>query len=449
LATDSLTTESNRPGDAHRSETEKAGRGGLHYGYVILVFGFLTVTGALGFARFGYATILPSMKEGLLLNNAQMGMIATGNLIGYAAFALVSGYLATRFGPRMVIGCSMFVTGVTMFCTGMAGGFGQAVALRFLTGLGSAGSNIPVMGLVSVWFGSKRRGMAAGILVGGSGLAFLVTGSLVPRVIEASPDTGWRLSWFVLGAVVVALGLLSLIFLRNRPSDKGLNPIGAEAVTLSGSSGTSGIQAPSLHSVYTSPALWHLGAVYLLYGFCYIIYCTFFSAALVADRGFSQAEAGAIWSSIGIVGIFSGILWGTVSDYIGRKYALAVVFAIHAVCYFLFATAHSTGVLYVSAILFGFSAFSIPGIVAATCGDYVGPNLAPAALGMVTLFFAVGQASAPSVAGYLADATDSMTVSFLLAAAVAVLGSTGSLTLRQGVVPTDGGVCQKAYHSGS
>ncbi|MDP3050875.1 MAG: YbfB/YjiJ family MFS transporter, partial [Eubacteriales bacterium] len=154
-------------------------------------------------------------------------------------------------------------------------------------------------------------------------------------------------------------------------------------------------------------------------------------------------------SSIGIVGIFSGILWGTVSDYIGRKYALAVVFAIHAVCYFLFATAHSTGVLYVSAILFGFSAFSIPGIVAATCGDYVGPNLAPAALGMVTLFFAVGQASAPSVAGYLADATDSMTVSFLLAAAVAVLGSTGSLTLRQGVVPTDGGVCQKAYHSGS
>ncbi len=428
MPTDSRTTESEQTGGAHRPET--GGRRGLHYGYVILVIGFLTVTGALGFARFGYATILPSMKEGLLLNNAQMGMIATGNLVGYAAFSLIGGFLAARFGSRLVIGGSMFVTGATMFFTGMAGGFGQAVALRFLTGLGSAGSNIPVMGLVSAWFAPKRRGMADGILVGGSGLAFLVTGSLVPWVIEASPENGWRLSWFILGSMVVVLGLLSLAFLRNKPSEKGLEPVGSGLAPRSTSCSTSEIQTPSLHSIYTSPALWHLGTVYLLFGFSYIIYGTFFSAALVTDKGFTQSEAGAIWSSIGVIGIFSGILWGTVSDYIGRKYALAGVFAIQVVCYFLFATANTTGTLYVSAFLYGLTAFSIPGIVAAACGDYVGPKLAPAALGMVTLFFAVGQASAPSVAGYLADATDSLSMSFLLAAAVASLGCAGSLTLR-------------------
>lgn len=430
-----------------QAETKAASGCGrvFHYGYVILIVGFLTVTGALGFARFGYATILPSMKEGLLLINTQMGVIATGNLIGYASFSLLGGFLAARFGPRLIISCSMLLTGVTMFFTGMSGGFAQAVVLRFMTGLGSAGGNIPVMGLISAWFTPQRRGLAAGILVGGSGLAFMVSGFLVPRLIAARPEDGWRLSWFVLGAIVVLLGVLSAALLRNRPADKGLGPIGvppaAPQAVSNGADDTAGAgdRNPSVSKgagsiswggIYTAPALWHLGVIYFCFGFSYIIYATFFAAAMIADKGFTQAGAGAIWSLIGFIGIFSGILWGAASDGIGRKYALAGIFGLQALCYFLFATANTPAVLHVSAVLYGLTCFAIPGVVAAACGDYVGSRLAPAALGMVTLFFAVGQATAPSVAGYLADATLSMSSSFLLAAAVAALGSAGSLTLR-------------------
>jgi hypothetical protein len=49
---------------------------------------------------------------------------------------------------------------------------------------------------------------------------------------------------------------------------------------------------------------------------------------------------------------------------------------------------------------------------------------------MVTLFFGVGQAIAPGVAGYTADLTGSFDLVFILAAIVAGLGSVGSLTLR-------------------
>jgi len=414
---------------------QTASRQGLHYGYVILMVGILTVMGALGFARFGYATILPSMKAGLLLNNTQMGIIATGNLIGYTAFSLIGGFLAARFGPRLIIGGSMLLTGVTMFLTGTAGGFGQAVIYRFLTGLGSAGSNVPVMGLVSAWFAPKRRGMAAGFLVGGSGLGFFITGFLVPRVIAAWPENSWRLSWFLLGGTVVLLALLSCVFLRNKPSEKGFKPIGLESEAQAVTSkrpvqAASGGNRLSWGSVYTSPALWSLGVVYLLFGFSYIIYGTFFAAAMTADKGFTQAQAGAVWSAMGAIAVFSGVMWGTVSDHLGRKYALAVVFGLQAVCYFLFGIADSPGPLYASALLYGLTAFSIPGIVAAACGDYVGPLLAPAALGMVTFFFAVGQAAAPSVAGYLADQTGSFSTAFFLAAAVAALGSASSFILR-------------------
>jgi len=68
--------------------------------------------------------------------------------------------------------------------------------------------------------------------------------------------------------------------------------------------------------------------------------------------------------------------------------------------------------------------------VAAACGDYLGTRLALAALGFMTLFFGLGQAAGPSVAGAIADATDSFSSAFLLAAGVAFLGGLGSLLLR-------------------
>ena len=56
--------------------------------------------------------------------------------------------------------------------------------------------------------------------------------------------------------------------------------------------------------------------------------------------------------------------------------------------------------------------------------------MAPAALGFVTLFFGLGQAAGPSVAGALADATGSFGLAFLFASGVACLGAVGSLLLR-------------------
>ena len=68
--------------------------------------------------------------------------------------------------------------------------------------------------------------------------------------------------------------------------------------------------------------------------------------------------------------------------------------------------------------------------MAALCGDLLGPRLAPAALGFITLFFGIGQALAPGVAGALADRYGSFAPAFLLASGVALLGAVLSLPLR-------------------
>ena len=66
--------------------------------------------------------------------------------------------------------------------------------------------------------------------------------------------------------------------------------------------------------------------------------------------------------------------------------------------------------------------------MAATAGDIVGPRLAPAGLGFVTLFFGTGQALGPWIGGLLSDLTRGFSIPFLLATVVSLIG--GLMALR-------------------
>ena len=401
---------------------------GLHYGWVVLAVSMLTVLGCIGFARFGYTMILPAMQPALGLSNTQTGGLATGNFLGYLALAIIGGFVASRYGPRRVIAISMLLTGATMAMTGLVNSFQGALVWRVLTGVGSGGSNVPVMSLLSAWFSRRRRGLATGIAAGGSSLALMIIGPMVPRLLDRYGEDGWRSSWFILGTLVLLLSLLAFALLRDRPEEKGLLPIAAEADEPTPQAAKS--SSLDWRGVYRSGAMWHLALVYIAFGFSYVVYVTFFAKYLQAEGGYTSQAAGNLWAIVGWISVFCGLIWGTVSDIIGRKYGLALVYLAQAASYTVFALWRSPAGYIVSTITFGLTAWSIPGIVAAACGDYVGARMAPAALGFVTLFFGLGQAAGPSVAGALADATGSFAPGFLLAAGVAFLGGVGSLLLR-------------------
>jgi sugar phosphate permease len=411
---------------------------GLHYGWVVLGVGTLIVLGCIGLARFGYTMILPSMQAALSLSNTQTGVLATGNFMGYLVLGVIGGLIASRYGPRRMIVASMLLIGVTMALTGLASGFYGALLWRTLTGIGSGGSNVPVMSLLPAWFSKRRRGLATGIAVSGTSLGLMLMGYLVPRILNRFGANGWRYSWFILGAFVLLLGLLAFVLLCDRPAEKGLRPIKESVAETQAPQTTAPADKPATSvasslnwkRVYRSPVIWHLALVYVAFGFSYVIYTTFFAKYLQAEAGYTQEAAGNLWAIVGWVSIFCGLIWGTVSDLIGRKYGLALVYLIQALSYATFALWRNPTGYIVSTIAFGLTAWSIPGIMAAACGDCMGPQLAPAALGFMTLFFGVGQAAGPSVAGRLADAMGSFAPSFLLAASVAFLGGVGSLLLR-------------------
>lgn len=106
-------------------------------------------------------------------------------------------------------------------------------------------------------------------------------------------------------------------------------------------------------------------------------------------------------------------------------------YVVLALSYLMFAFWTDLPGLYISCIVYGFSISSIPVILAAAAGDAVGPKLAPAGLGCITLFFGIGQAFGPAVAGYIKDVTGSFTGAFILSSAVSLAGALASLFLKK------------------
>lgn len=396
------------------------------YCWLVLAAGTMAVFSALGLARFGYSVVLPAMQAGLGLDNAQAGALASANLAGYLVMALLGGALAAHWGARSVIVAGLTVASVGMLLTSMVDGLAGAAVWRAVTGIGSGAANVAVMGMWAAWFPASRRGLAAGIAVTGSSLSFITIGPLVPWLLTRGGVDGWRQCWQLFGGASLVIALLCLLVIRSRPGGASVNlssPYG-------GADSRTAERHGSWHDVFRSGAAWHLGLVYVAFGFSYIIFMTFFVKHLMTAGGYSKAAAGNLFMTMGWANLVCSFLWGGLSDRIGRKWAMMLIYLVHAVAFTLFGLAATPTAFLVAALLYGSSAFSIPAIMAAACGDLFGQRLAPAALGFVTLLFGIGQALGPSVAGMMADATGSFTSAFLLAAGVALLGAIGATTLK-------------------
>lgn len=391
------------------------------YRWVVLGMGFLAVFGALGFGRFGYSAILPSMQKDLGIKTQAAGSLASWNLAGYVIMATIGGMLASRFGARKVVAVGSIVAAAGMLLTGLSTGMVTASAGRLITGLGGGGVLVPSVALMSAWFDVRRRGMASGIVSSGSSLALVIAGPVVPLIIGAGGVHGWRLAWYFFAALTFLVGILTIAFQRDRPH------AAAPKVRAARSS-----RPPiDYKSVLRSRYAWHLGVVYGMFGFAYIVFFTYFQKRLQTDLGFSPARAGDFFLILGVFSIFCGVIWGTVSDRVGRGRALAVMFLLQAVAAVLFAWWPTTPGLVLSAALFGVTSIAVPGIMGAACGDQFGPVMASTSLGMITVFLGIGQVLGPILGGRLADSHHTLKYSYLMAAAVFLVGAVLAAFLRE------------------
>ncbi len=385
----------------------------VHYGWYIMITGTLCLFASLGLGRFSLGMLLPSMGKSLHLSYGQMGLIGTLNFIGYLLAVLLCGKLTKRFGARRLITTALILIGLCMLLIGWARNLYLILALYLVTGIGSGLSNVPMVSLISCWFASNKQGRATGFVAIGSGFAIILSGKLIPY-LNTVHEQGWRLSWLVLGAIVLCVAAICALVLRNSPRECGLLPVGMTEIhahkRAKAVAGSPGLR---------SSIILHCAAIYFLFGFSYVIYATFIVTTLVQEKGFSEAVAGNFWSWVGLLSLFSGPVFGIFSDRFGRRPALMLVFTIQSLAYLLIALDLPRIFLYLSIGCYGIVVWSVPSIMAALVGDYAGAEGVASVFGFVTFVFGLGQVIGPFLAGLLAEMSGSFSSSFLMAAVLA------------------------------
>src|SRR5438477_9106338 len=107
------------------------------YGVLALT---LALTAVAYLDRVCIATAAPAMKADLGLGDAQMGYVFSAFTFAYALFEVPSGWLADRFGARLMLTRIVIWWSAMTAATGWVGGFGSLFAVRFLFGVGEAGT---------------------------------------------------------------------------------------------------------------------------------------------------------------------------------------------------------------------------------------------------------------------------------------------------------------------
>ena len=386
------------------------------YSGVMLLVAFL-VNLATGFVQYGYSLTLPSMEESLHISHTEAGLLITITAATRMGGSLASGTLSPRYGSRSITAVGTLAVGVSMVLLGFAQNYATTMGAAVLMGVGSGAALTPVMGLLAAWFRLRDRGLAAGLAASGGSIAFIVAGIAVPILTGSNWDDGWRHSWQVFGVMALVVGVVSVLFVQERPDEPLENERRPDPPRTAWP-----VEA------FKHPAVWTITLLAFTSGWSQNLFTTFFGLYLTQESGVSLATAGRLVILIGVLSIGSGVAWGWMSDKLGRGRAFAYSFLVQIGAFVLLAVAPVFVSFLIASALMGVTLRAAYTICAASAGDYVPVRFSAAAFALISVGAGLGSTVSPAIGGVLADFVDMRWV-FWLATGGSVLGVFGALFL--------------------
>ena len=396
----------------------------------MLLVAFL-VNLATGFVQFGFSLTLPSMEESLHLSHTEAGLLITISAAIRIGSSFASGTLAPRYGSRSIIVGGTVAVGVSMVLLGFAQNFVMAVGAGVLMGIGGGAALTPIMGLLSAWFLMRDRGLAAGIAASGGSIAFIIAGVFVPILTGASWEDGWRYSWQLFGGIVLAVAVVALLFVREEPPENLETDSRLRGNDGRGMRNDGGRPTRSAWPVeaFKSPAVWLIALIAFTSGWAQNLFTTFFGLYLTQENGISLATVGQLVILIGVLSIGSGVLWGWMSDKLGRGQAFAYSFVVQGASFVLLALIPGFVSFLIASILMGVTLRATYTICAASAGDYVPVRFSAAAFALMSVGAGLGSTISPTIGGLVADYV-AMKWTFWMAAGGSVVGTIGAIYLQ-------------------
>jgi MFS transporter, ACS family, glucarate transporter len=267
------------------------------------------------------------IRDELGIDNVRLGWIFSSFLIGYAAFQVVGGWLAYRFGPRRILAIGVVWWGVFTALTALASPRLEhalliLILIRLALGAGEAVMYPATNQFVSQWIPVAERGSANGWIFAGVGAG---AGLSIPILTWIISNFGWRASFWFCSVIGIIVGFVWYVIARDRPEEHGR--VSAAELELIQANRSAGSVRRSTAAVPWRGALLNrnmagLSLSYFSFGYVAWIFFSWFFIYMAQARGVNL-KANALMSMIPFIAMTVCCLaGGWVSDHLSRRFGL-------------------------------------------------------------------------------------------------------------------------------
>jgi len=253
------------------------------------------------------------------------------------------------------------------------------------------------------WF-TRRRGVAIGIALSGSGFGYLCAAPVLAYVIITY---GWRMAFLIAGMSTFLIMFSSALVMKSSPQDIGLRPYGEELGTEQqsdvGQQETAGIaQDLTIREATRRTEFWLL---YILWFFSTIMASIYnqHTVLFAITLGISSIIGSLALGTIGFSSILGRLTIGLLLDRIGIRRALIFCFLLNLTSAVLLMVTKNELLLYMFAVIFGFSLGGRITLEVPLASGFFGLRNLGAVLGILETAFGIGGFIGPYLAGYMFD----------------------------------------------
>jgi len=170
------------------------------------------------YMRISPVVMTSELMRAFNIGGGQLGNLSAFYLYFYVAMQIPIGIMIDAWGPRRLLVYGAISAAIGTFLFGATGNFALACAGRAIVGGATAVGWLVILKLSAHWFPSNRYAMLSGL-----GLLFGNIGALTAQypLLMAIDAFGWRAVIMVSGVLILVIGVLAWILVRNDPTDKG------------------------------------------------------------------------------------------------------------------------------------------------------------------------------------------------------------------------------------
>lgn len=372
---------------------------------------------------YGFTVFFNPIKDAFQWTSAETSFAFTFQRLESGILAPVAGYLVDHMSVRilMIFGWVAAGSGFILmsYINSLWAFYGCFVLISIGFSFGTM--NVPNAALAR-WF-TRKRSMAFTCIYVGYGLS----GALVPLIALSIKQNDWRPTLFWLGVILITVGVLLSLVIRDNPRKYGYLPDGdkpGEKINTNKKADVT-ITQPSLtvKEALKTSSFWMLGV-----GFLFQMLGT--SAVMVhivpylESLKISGTLASLMVTGLTLASLIGRVGFGLLGDFHTKRYLIAIALSLQSIGLLIFAYVSADSAWLLILFLLTFAAgYGGPIVLrSAIQADYFGTRSLGTLMGLMSTITMFGSMTSPVFVGWMYDIQDTYRNAWLILAAATIPG---------------------------